>query len=91
MAIKWRSSKFRRLVLERGGKVRGNPCNAPLGLGANKRRGFLSMTERHLRTLPLKDVGRKVAKSNAKYHNTHVAVAFAEDENHESEKKDNGK
>ena len=35
--------------------------------------------------------GRKVPKSNAKYHNTHVAVAFAEDENHEPEKKDNGK
>ena len=43
----------------RRGKVRGDPCNALLGLGATKRRGVLSMTERHLGTLPLKDVGKK--------------------------------
>ena len=58
VAIKWRSSKFRRLVLEKG-SVRGDPPNRLIGLGATKRRGVLSMTERHLGTLPLKDVGKK--------------------------------
>ena len=45
-----------RVWFSRRGKVRGDPCNALLGLGATKRRGVLSMTERHLGTLPLKDV-----------------------------------
>ena len=63
----------------RGGKVRGNPCNALLGLGATKRRGILSMTERHFRTLPLKDIGKKGPTNRTLYDARHVALAFCLD------------
>ena len=63
----------------RRGKVRGDPCNALLGLGATKRRGVLSMTERHLGTLPLKDVGKKDPTNRTLYDARHVALAFCLD------------
>jgi hypothetical protein len=63
----------------RRGKVRGNPRNVLLGLGATKRRGVLSMTERHLGTLPLKDVGKKDPTNRTLYDARHVALAFCLD------------
>ena len=67
------------VLLSRRGRVRGDPCNALLGLGATKRRGVLSMTERHLGTLPLKDVGKKDPTNRTLYDARHVALAFCLD------------